>query len=185
MVCNGKPTFIWRRNFAPGSRTFYNRRYILARLEQQFQQTSRYGDPFALLILDLDHFKRVNDTYGHQAGDEVLKHLVKTIASLIRATDLFGRYGGEEFLLVLHADLDDARATAERLREMVAKTPYVSGSTHIDLSMSIGLMAAPHPSASTEEMVRAADAALYRAKSEGRNRVMLADELYEAAPAHA
>jgi diguanylate cyclase (GGDEF)-like protein len=157
----------------------YNRRYILARLDQQFQQSQRYEEPFAVLMIDLDHFKSVNDRYGHQVGDEVLKHLTGTVRRLVRATDLFGRYGGEEFLLILHqTGVDDAMLTAERIRREIEKSPWCSGPHNIRMTISMGLMTAPHPALDCPAtMVRAADAALYRAKAGGRNRVVLAEEV--------
>jgi diguanylate cyclase (GGDEF)-like protein len=157
-----------------------NRRYILARLDQQFQQTMRYGEPFALLIMDIDHFKRVNDTYGHQVGDDVLRHFVDVIRKLIRGTDLFGRYGGEEFLLILHGtDPEDAQRTADRLRSEVARTPCNSDQVEvpIPITVSMGLITVPCPKVETvEDVVKAADAALYRAKAGGRNCVVMAEE---------
>jgi diguanylate cyclase (GGDEF)-like protein len=156
----------------------YNRRYILARLDQQYQQSVRYGEPFAVLMMDLDHFKQVNDLYGHQVGDEVLRHFVETVRKLIRGTDLFGRYGGEEFLLVLHgAEPEDALRTAERVRAEVGRTPCSAGPATIPLTVSVGVMTAPIPwAASAEALVKAADAALYRAKADGRDRVVMAEE---------
>ena len=159
----------------------YNRRYILARLEQQFQQMQRYGDSFALLMLDIDHFKQINDTHGHQVGDEVLKQFVNTVEGLIRSTDLFGRYGGEEFLLLLHGTVpEDALHTAERVREEVETPHYVAGPVSLQFTVSAGLAVSPYVSVgSPAEMVRAADMALYDAKNGGRNRVVVAEPAQE------
>lgn len=157
----------------------YNRRYILARLEQLHQQTRRYGDPFTLLMLDIDHFKTINDSYGHQVGDAVLKHFVNTVEEVIRGTDLFGRYGGEEFLVLLyHTEPPQAIHTAERLRRSVAETPYRSGELEVECRVSVGLASAPGDGAeSPQELLRAADAALYQAKSRGRDQVVRACEI--------
>jgi diguanylate cyclase (GGDEF)-like protein len=154
----------------------YNRRYILARLEQQFTESKRYGEPFAVVMADLDHFKAINDRFGHQVGDEVLRHVVGTIRRMIRSSDLFGRYGGEEFLLILQrAEPEVALRTADRLRAEVRDCPCRIAGEVIPVTVSMGLMHYPSQGAdSAEDVVRAADAALYRAKAEGRDRVVMA-----------
>lgn len=163
----------------------YNRRYLLGRLDQQFQQTVRYGNSFAVLMMDIDHFKRINDHYGHQVGDAVLQHFVKVVQGLIRATDLLGRYGGEEFVLVLHGtEPEQAEATADRLRSEIERTAFVSAAVNLNFTVSVGVATAPACGAqSPADLIKLADDALYRAKSEGRNRAVMAPTAPVAATA--
>jgi diguanylate cyclase (GGDEF)-like protein len=129
-------------------------------------------DRAALLIVDLDHFKRVNDTYGHVAGDAALRHLAVLLRRALRTGDLAARIGGEEFALWLPvADLAVAREVAERVREMVVSTPVRWGGQEIALSCSVGVAAMPESTSAVANLYPAADAALYRAKQRGRNRV--------------
>lgn len=151
----------------------YNRQYFMDRLRQEVKRAHRYGTPFSLLMMDIDHFKQVNDTYGHQAGDAVLVGMTKAISERLRETDLFARYGGEEFCLIATAmDGGEAVLLAERLRDIIAKTDVEYQNKHLKITVSIGVCTWEPPfKEDFEEMIRRADAALYRAKEQGRNRV--------------
>jgi diguanylate cyclase (GGDEF)-like protein len=133
------------------------------------------GHRLVVLMLDVDHFKSVNDRYGHAGGDQALQHLVTTLRTGIRQIDLLGRLGGEEFAIVLpDAALTVAQPVAERLRAEVAGTPVTSGDRQISITVSIGLATQLETERSVEQIMARADAALYQAKGGGRNRVVIA-----------
>lgn len=147
--------------------------YALAELNR----ASRGAGPMGLLMLDVDHFKRVNDEYGHHVGDEALAHIAMTITRCIRSYDWAGRWGGEEFLTILPgADLEQSRIVAERIRAAIANEPLdipLVGS--LDLTVTLGVScASSEGSRNFDELVQEADEALYAAKRDGRNRVQLA-----------
>lgn len=149
----------------------FNRREILERTNKEIKRSQRYQTPLALLVLDLDHFKQVNDVHGHQAGDDVLKQFVQRVGGCLRPNDLFGRMGGEEFLLVLpHTSVDAALALASRLLPVVAE----GGSPLPVCTVSIGLTEWQPGDTSVDSLIARADSALYAAKALGRNRVELA-----------
>jgi two-component system cell cycle response regulator len=154
-----------------------NRRSLELHLHEMWQHSMRLHEPIALIICDIDKFKAVNDNYGHQAGDSVLKEFAQLLKSEAREIDRVGRYGGEEFLLILSGTVLDAAVTfAERLREKVEghTFSYVGGT--LRRTMSCGVAAAPHPRVKDQEaLLRAADDALYVAKETGRNRVVRFD----------
>ena len=164
----------------------YNRRYFQDRLEHEFQRAHRHSRPMALLMADIDHFKSINDTYGHQIGDEVLRSVARLMVNQTRATDITGRYGGEAFIAVLpETEASGADRVAEKLREVVAASPLHrvapgevgAGSVPLHCTISIGV-ASLHPGIDSPELlIRDADAALYAAKSAGRNRVVRAWEM--------
>jgi diguanylate cyclase (GGDEF)-like protein len=154
-----------------------NRRALEERLQDQWQHSVRLHEPMAVVMCDIDKFKSVNDKYGHQAGDAVLKAIAGILKEEAREIDRVGRYGGEEFLLILPGTVLDAAVTfAERLREKVeAHTFSYEGGT-LRRTMSCGVAAAPHPRVKDQEaLVRAADDALYVAKETGRNKVVRFD----------
>jgi two-component system cell cycle response regulator len=156
-----------------------NRRHLEHRLGEMFAHARRFGEPFACVMCDLDRFKTVNDTYGHQAGDEVLKQFAQILKHEARSVDRVGRLGGEEFLLLLPgAGVDAAGLFAERVRKQVeAHTFSVNGGeTSIRRTASFGVSAWPHSRiGTTEVLLRRADEALYVAKETGRNRVVRFD----------
>jgi diguanylate cyclase (GGDEF)-like protein len=153
-----------------------NRRYLLDRLSQEMVRTRRYGSPLCLLLLDLDHFKCVNDIHGHIVGDAVLATLGDLIRQTVRATDIPGRYGGEEFCVVLtETKIDGGLLVAERLRRRLAAEAFpIADARVFHVTCSIGLVEyrnhIPHVTAFLER----ADRALYKAKTSGRNRVEVA-----------
>lgn len=149
-----------------------NRRHFFERAEQELARVRRYGEPAALILLDADHFKRINDTWGHGAGDEVLRRLAAVLREVPRITDLAGRLGGEEFGVLLPAtDLEAARVLAERLREaMLAQALEIDGET-VRFSASFGVTVLHPEDDSFDTALARADAALYAAKFAGRNRV--------------
>jgi diguanylate cyclase (GGDEF)-like protein len=154
-----------------------NRRSLEERLHDMWQHAVRLHEPIALVMCDIDKFKSVNDQYGHQAGDSVLKEFAQLLKSEAREIDRVGRYGGEEFLLILPGTVLDAAITfAERLREKVEGHTFTYPGGIIRRTMSCGVAASPHPRVKDQEaLLRAADDALYVAKETGRNRVVRFD----------
>jgi two-component system cell cycle response regulator len=151
-----------------------NRRALGERLAAEMERVRRYSTTMSLLLIDLDHFKQVNDTHGHLAGDDVLCEVAGLLQRVVRAVDIVARYGGEEFIVVLpETGAQGAEAFAERLRELIEAQPIVaSRAVPIRLTTSIGVSTFPGFGVdSVEELLTSADQALYRAKSEGRNRV--------------
>jgi diguanylate cyclase (GGDEF)-like protein len=149
-----------------------NRRAIVARLRVVFQRARQSNGPLSLLFLDLDHFKQVNDSYGHRAGDQCLRAVVDPIAGELRQSDALGRYGGEEFLVVLPGvDALKAEIVAERIRSRVQDMPMLISGTRIDLTLSVGVATLSAGMLTPEDLIERADVALYRAKAGGRNRV--------------
>ena len=147
-----------------------NRRAILARLRAEFAKARQSGEPLSLLFLDLDHFKRVNDSFGHRAGDQCLRGVIGPIAGELRQGDALGRYGGEEFLILLPgAGAADAEIIAERIRRRVQEMPMVVSGMRIGLTVSLGVAALDKDVAIPDDLIERADAALYRSKSSGRN----------------
>jgi len=154
-----------------------NRRSLEDRLKDQWQHSVRLHEPMSVVMCDIDKFKAVNDTYGHLAGDEVLKQIAALLKGEAREIDRVGRYGGEEFLLILPGTVLDAAVTfAERLREKVESHTFSYEGGTLRRTMSCGVASAPHPKVKDQEaLVRAADDALYVAKETGRNRVVRYD----------
>jgi diguanylate cyclase (GGDEF)-like protein len=158
----------------------YNHRFFRERLNAEFRRSQRYDDGLALLFVDLDHFKDVNDLYGHLAGDEVLHAAAQAVRACLRDVDIAARYGGEEFAVLLpRTDLDGAMTVAERIRRDIQKL-RLQGQPQLRVTASVGVAALPSPHVSSaDQLVGAADAALYRAKRAGRNRALASTALYE------
>lgn len=151
----------------------WNHTSILDIVQVELERAQRQHTPLGLVMGDLDHFKSINDTYGHPAGDAVLREVARRMHSVVRPYDSVGRYGGEEFLVVIPAcDLVDARHQAERLRASVRGQPIALGEASLPVTISLGVAATGEPkSTDPESLLRAADAALYLAKRNGRDRV--------------
>lgn len=148
-----------------------SRRAFFHRLEAELVRTHRFGEHLSVLMLDIDHFKRVNDTFGHQAGDTALKQFAAICAPLLRAHDLFGRLGGEEFAIALpHTDLEGARCVAEKIRVAVAEASISTEAGLFHITTSIGVASA-NGGRSADQLIAWADGALYEAKQKGRDRV--------------
>ncbi len=160
---------------------WHNRRYLQFRLKEELARSSRERTPLVCLMLDIDHFKRINDSHGHGAGDEVLREVAQRIDAQVRASDVAARYGGEEFVILLPGtDSDKAEALAERIRRAVSTAPIiVADGVEVTVTASIGIASAepPAPGADLKSLgdalIARADVALYRAKSDGRDRVCL------------
>ena len=150
-----------------------NHRAFQDRLREEFRRAQRYDDPLALILIDLDHFKKVNDNFGHQAGDEVLVAMASCLKLAVRETDFVARYGGEEFAVVLpKTHLAGALTVAERVAADMQKIK--AGPSGLKITASFGVSGFPGRSVNTgEQLVRTADEALYRAKREGRNKISL------------
>lgn len=155
---------------------FLNREYILNRLRQTMDDDNKVNRPTSLMMADLDHFKRVNDTYGHLVGDKVLMEVARRLGTAVRDFDILGRYGGEEFLIVLKGTpLATALAVADRVRNHVAAGPIsLHGGLQINATISVGV-SVRRPDDDVDDFIRRADEALYVAKSAGRNCVRSAD----------
>ena len=151
----------------------YNHRYFHEQLSKDFLRARRYHESLSCVLLDIDHFKKFNDTYGHQTGDVVLTNLGHVIEDSIRDSDFAARYGGEEFALILyHADGSEAVYVAERLRRMVEDYWVHDKGNVLHITISIGVATFPHKAIhDSKELVECADKALYNAKENGRNRV--------------
>lgn len=152
----------------------YNRRFGLARLDEELSRSERSHQPLAVLMLDLDHFKRVNDTYGHLAGDTVLLRTVSLCKTVLREGDVLVRYGGEEFMAILPgANADDARQVAERIRHALSTTPIEIGDARLQVTASLGVAFTPsHTPVAADKLIAEADTRLYAAKASGRDRVV-------------
>mgnify|MGYP001120862037 CR=1 FL=1 len=149
----------------------FNRRCIMRMLDEEIARTARSGAPCSIALIDLDHFKRVNDTHGHPTGDEVLRAFAITMFANIRSVDRFGRYGGEEFLLVLPDMTNEGAARAmDRLRAIVADLDWSAFSPGMKVTLSAGV-ATLTPGETTDSLLGRADRALYSAKAQGRNRI--------------
>jgi len=158
----------------------FNRRYLIQQIRQQVELAIRYKQPMAVLFVDIDHFKKINDTYGHQTGDEVLKEFVHVMKSTIRSTDILTRYGGEEFI-VLAPQTDHASAIllAERIRQTTANKPFRTskGNTHFTISLGVSSFKGKNqePVKIIEKLLFLADYNCYKAKVRGRNQVVTID----------
>jgi len=154
----------------------FNRREMSRLLEEELDRARRYQRPMAVLWVDFDHFKDVNDTFGHAAGDSVLRSISRLLLGSVRSVDAIGRFGGEEFVIVLpEMDLEEARDTAERLRCKVAEKPQPLGNgQEVPLTISVGVAVYPDHGQTASTLCAAADKAMYLAKQRGRNCVAMA-----------
>jgi diguanylate cyclase (GGDEF)-like protein len=152
-----------------------NRRAIMRFLEREVKIYNRVGETFSIILIDVDHFKKVNDQYGHDGGDMVLVHVAEILNTQLRDIDFASRWGGEEFLILLPAiGVKDSLEIAERLRAYVEQTPAVSG---ISVTVSLGIAVIDNHGDSVERLITAADHALYAAKKSGRNQVKIAKRM--------
>ena len=161
----------------------WNRASILSLMRSELERSGRKSTPTSILLCDVDHFKQVNDNHGHLIGDIVLQEVAKRITSAVRSYDAAGRYGGEEFLILLsNCDEFNLKARSEDIHAAVAKTSIVAGSEELPISVSVGAVTCQRwdPRLSIEHILARADAALYRAKADGRNRTVIADTLTPA-----
>lgn len=150
----------------------FNRRHFFLLAQREFERAERYDRPFAVIMLDIDHFKRVNDTLGHSVGDQTLQAFAKLCERTIRRVDLIGRYGGEEFSIILpETNLEQARAAAERLRKVIEEFEVVTNNGTVRLTVSVGISARTSQHETLAALIDRADGGLYAAKEAGRNRV--------------
>jgi two-component system, cell cycle response regulator len=156
-----------------GLTKLHNHRYFQDELARAFEESQRYQRPLSLAMIDIDFFKKFNDTYGHAVGDDVLKRAAELYRHSVRSTDLVARYGGEEFAVMMpETALDDAIAFAEKIRNMIETTPLETQAGSLNVTVSLGVASVPHSRIrSAKELIVAADKALYRAKRNGRNQV--------------
>jgi diguanylate cyclase (GGDEF)-like protein len=163
-----------------------NRETLLGTLVTEVERATRHYKPLAVAFIDIDRFKPINDTFGHNSGDAVLRQVAAIVMEAIRPSDTFGRYGGEEFMLILpETSLREAVEVAERLRVAVAQTPLlIAGDQTASMTISIGIAGGRGSDLHVETLVDQADAAMYAAKSLGRNRTYVYRELEESAPVH-
>ncbi|MDO9300759.1 MAG: diguanylate cyclase, partial [Anaerolineales bacterium] len=151
----------------------YNRRYFIQRGTEEFKRARRNNQPLSLLMLDIDEFKTVNDTYGHEAGDMALQQVAAALKSSLREIDILGRMGGEEFAVLLPSTLlHEAVLLAERIQQIIASTPLEVPGASLTITISIGVAVIANEMSGIDDLLRNADAALYHAKNSGRNRVM-------------
>jgi diguanylate cyclase (GGDEF)-like protein len=162
---------IYRLTTIDGLTQIFNKRYFMEMLEREISRAHRYRRALTLIFFDIDHFKSINDTYGHLAGDHVLRHLALTVKNNIRREDIFARYGGEEFAIILpEVDLASSRLVAEKVRKVVAATQFRFEETDIPLTISLGLAECTDDLNEPADFIKLADEKLYQAKEGGRNR---------------
>jgi diguanylate cyclase (GGDEF)-like protein len=151
-----------------------NRRRFLEQAETEFLRSQRYQHELAVVMLDIDHFKTINDAHGHFVGDQVLTAMSRAAESLLRATDIMGRWGGEEFVILMpETPLAGAAILAERLREVLAQLAIDSAAGALRFTISAGVAARGGPDAGITDIMQRADSALYAAKELGRNRIQV------------
>jgi diguanylate cyclase (GGDEF)-like protein len=161
-----------------------NRKHIMETLTAQLERFRRSGSPFSVLLIDADHFKAINDNQGHLVGDEALRHLGRTFKRLLRTVDLAGRYGGEEFLMILdETDAREALHTAERIRMAIESSEVEIEGAALRFTISVGVAEIGFGE-DEDQLIRRADAALYQAKREGRNRSVLAKPVTDKVAPH-
>jgi two-component system cell cycle response regulator len=156
-----------------GLTKLHNHRYFQDELARAFEESQRYERPLALAMIDIDFFKKINDTYGHAVGDDVLKRAAALYRHSVRSTDLVARYGGEEFAVMMpETSLQDGIAFAEKIRQLIESSPLETQAGPVTATVSVGVASVPHSRIHTaKELIVAADKALYRAKRNGRNQV--------------
>ena len=152
----------------------YNRNHFFAEASKQSRITQRYRRPFAAIMMDIDHFKRINDTYGHPVGDEVIRVVAARLRATARDSDVLGRYGGEEFALVAPETGASATMLAERLRAVIGAEPVQTVAGPLAVTISVGMAHVDGGEHDFNQLLARADAALYGAKQSGRNRVVIA-----------
>ncbi len=154
----------------------YNRRYVFNVFGNALKQYRRYADPFSLIMIDADHFKRINDRYGHSAGDVALRAIADACNSSVRDSDVVGRFGGEEFIILLpHTAAAEAALVAERIRRTMLRDGCYWQGQKLDITLSLGVAEAGPSTDTLDELIKAADQALYAAKKSGRNRTLIAE----------
>ncbi|MEM9692831.1 MAG: GGDEF domain-containing protein [Myxococcota bacterium] len=152
----------------------FNKKYFMDQLTAEFAYAQRHKTPLSLVLFDLDHFKQINDTYGHVTGDHVLIEVARLVEGMLRTEDIFARYGGEEFVIILRGiTLEDAGVLAERLRTAIEDNPFMSGGKRVPVTTSIGVASLEPAIIDPLALVEVADSALYAAKENGRNQVLL------------
>lgn len=161
----------------------HNRKHIMDLLGHEMAKAIRYGHALSVLMLDIDYFKNINDTFGHQVGDSVMHQLAGALKESVRECDYVGRYGGEEFLILLpNSTMQDSAALAERIRQTTGRLQIHAGGSRISVTISIGVSGYPEGGSDTESIIRRADDALYQAKSRGRDCVVMSDAAGDPAP---
>lgn len=159
-------------NLLDGLTGIFNRRYMEIKLKEEFSRAKRYGGEFSIIMFDIDFFKKINDVYGHQCGDFILKSISSRISSIMRNVDCLYRYGGEEFCCMLpETDISEAVKAADRFRKSVMEMENNFDGELIKITISLGVSAVNDEIHSPERLLKMADDALYKAKKEGRNRV--------------
>ncbi|MDE3224558.1 MAG: sensor domain-containing diguanylate cyclase, partial [Nitrospirota bacterium] len=166
-----------------GLTNLLNRRAFSNILAREFREAERYHTPLCLIMMDVDHFKSVNDRFGHPVGDRLLREVAGLIGQAIRTVDIATRYGGEEFAIILpRTDAAQAQVLANRIRELLAQQVFLVEGAHLSLTVSMGIAQTPDPQiAAVDDLVAVADDALYRAKTYGRNRVEMNQSVRERA----
>ncbi|MGE3806256.1 MAG: diguanylate cyclase [Gemmataceae bacterium] len=165
---------IYRLTIIDGLTGIYNKRYLLEHLERELARSARHTRPLSLVVFDIDHFKEINDRFGHLAGDHVLREVTFCLKTVVRKEELFARFGGDEFMLILPETLQvGAVEVAERLRQLTENHPFECEGKPTSITISVGVYTTDgNHSFTADEMVRRADQLLYQAKNEGRNRVV-------------
>lgn len=163
---------IYRMTIIDGLTEIHNKRYLLEFTAREMARCRRYGRALSMIMFDVDHFKRINDTHGHTAGDYVLRTLAQSVAPRVRTEELFSRYGGEEFAVVLpESDVTHAALVAEKLRALIESTSFSFDGKAISVTVSLGVGQMGEAHTSPEAFLHAVDGALYASKNSGRNRV--------------